>query len=287
VTWDLLGQQVVIFRGMSGRVAALDAHCPHMGAHLAQGDVIGDQLRCAMHHWVIDPAGTCRGSGGGCLTQRVYPVTEQYGAVFVHADSSAAFSLPSMDTPGDRPLHVVIGKSELVEAAWPGIMANAFDTGHILAVHKRALLQPPGITQLGSHGIELQYASRITGRGLSDRAMKWLSGDRIHVTIRCWGGTLMTVRSQVGSRIGRLFVAVTPTARGAVVTPFVGVPGSRSGVLSGVSARLSLWLFTTFLRRDLLPLKNMDFRIEGALRSGGPVADLAAWLLNLPPARVG
>ena len=97
-------------------------------------------------------------------------------------------------------------EAALVETSWAGIMANAFDTEHILAVHQRALREPPQITQLGAHGIELHYSSRVTGRGASDRAMKWLSNDRIMVTIRCWGGTIMTVRSDVGRRIGRLLV---------------------------------------------------------------------------------
>jgi nitrite reductase/ring-hydroxylating ferredoxin subunit len=284
VPWSLLGAPFVLYRGQSGRVIAFEAHCPHMGAHLAQGDVIGDRLRCAMHHWVLDASGACRGPGGACLPHITYPVVEQYGGVFMYADARGAFPLPVIPDD-DQSLHIVIGEPEAVETSWPGIMANAFDTEHILAVHHRALLEPPAITQLGAHGIELRYASRVTGRGASDRAMKWLSNDRILVTIRCWGGTVMTVRSEVGSRIGRLLAAVTPSARGAVVTPFVAVPKSGLSPLDALSARFSLWLFTTFLRRDLLPLKNMDFRLEGALQSPGPVADLAAWLLTLPGVR--
>ncbi len=285
ITWNLLGHQMVLFRGRSGRVTALDAHCAHMGAHLAQGDVIGDHLRCAMHHWMLDASGVCRGPGGACLPQRTYPVVEQYDGVFVFADNDATFALPAIDNGDSGSTHVVLGKSALVETSWAGIMANAFDTEHILAVHQRALREPPQITQLGAHGIELHYSSRVTGRGASDRAMKWLSNDRIMVTIRCWGGTIMTVRSEVGRRVGRLLVSVAPTANGALVTPFVAVPKSGVSAVDALSARFSLWLFTTFLRRDLVPLKNMDFRLEGALQSSGPVADLAAWLLTLPGVR--
>jgi nitrite reductase/ring-hydroxylating ferredoxin subunit len=285
VPWSLLDTHFVLYRGQSGRVFALDAHCPHMGAHLAQGHVIGDRLRCAMHHWVLDASGTCRGPGGSCLPHNTYAVVEQYGGIFICVGAHETFPLPVIPDDDGRSLHVVMGEPETVETSWPGIMANAFDTEHILAVHHRALLEQPTISQLGAHGIELRYASRVTGRGASDRAMKWLSNDRILVTICCWGGTVMTVRSEVGSRIGRLLVSVTPSARGAVVTPFVAVPKSHLAPLDALSARLSLWLFTTFLRRDLLPLKHMDFRLEGALQSNGPVADLAAWLLTLPGVR--
>ena len=285
VSWNLLDHQLVLFRGKSGRVTAVEAHCAHMGAHLGHGEVIGDHLRCAMHHWVVEPSGACRGPAGACLTQLTYPVVERYGGVFVFVGAQDTFAFPAIDEDQNLSLHVVMGKPELVQTSWAGVMANAFDTDHILAVHHRALLEPPQITQLNGRGVELRYASRVTGRGLSDRAMKWLSNDRIVVTIRCWGGTIMTVRSEVGNRVGRLLVTAKPTVDGTLVTPFVAVPKARLAPLDVASARFSLWLFTTFLRRDLLPLKNMAFRLEGALQSKGPVADLAAWLLTLPGVR--
>jgi aminopyrrolnitrin oxygenase len=284
VSWNLQDHQLVLFRGTGGQVTAIDAHCAHMGAHLAQGDVIGEHLRCAMHHWVVDASGVCRGPRGACLAQPTYPVVERYGGVFVFADPDGAFPFPAIDEGESRSLHVVMGRGELVETSWPGIMANAFDTEHILAVHHRALLEPPQISHMGANGIELRYTSRVTGRGASDLAMKWLSNDRILVTICSWGGTIMTVRSDVGRRTGRLLVALKPTVDGTLVTPFVAVPKTGLTPLDALSARFSLWLFTTFLRRDLLPLRNMAFRLEGALQSSGPVADLAAWLLTLPGA---
>ena len=34
---DALGQHFVVYRGESGKVAVLDAYCPHLGANLALG----------------------------------------------------------------------------------------------------------------------------------------------------------------------------------------------------------------------------------------------------------
>ena len=284
ITWDLLDQQIVLFRGSSGRVTALDAHCAHMGAHLVHGEVIGDHLRCALHHWLHDSSGRCRGPQGACLQQRTYPVVEQYGGIFVFADTSPDYALPSIDDRDGAVAHVAMGKSAMVHASWPGLAANAFDVAHMLAVHRRALRQPPEVTRLGAHGVELRYVSRVVGSGLSDRLMKQLSGDEIRVSMRCWGGTIITVRSEVGSRIGRLFLTITPTTRGATVTLFVGV---ARGPFDTVAARISLWLFTAFLRRDLVPIHNMNFRIEGALASPGPLSEVANWMLTLPPAAIG
>src|SRR5690242_20421917 len=48
----LLGaQRLTLFRGQDGRARALDAFCPHMGADLGNGTVVGNELRCYFHQW--------------------------------------------------------------------------------------------------------------------------------------------------------------------------------------------------------------------------------------------
>jgi 3-ketosteroid 9alpha-monooxygenase subunit A len=43
---------LVAFRGTSGRLTVLDAHCPHMGADLGYGGrVEGDDIVCPFHAW--------------------------------------------------------------------------------------------------------------------------------------------------------------------------------------------------------------------------------------------
>lgn len=55
---ECLGKQIALFRSESnGQVHAIDAFCPHMGANLAHGKVIDDQLRCPFHGWRINGFG--------------------------------------------------------------------------------------------------------------------------------------------------------------------------------------------------------------------------------------
>ncbi len=51
----------VIYRGASGQVAILDAHCPHLGANLASagGRLQGDNIACPFHGWTFNPQGEC------------------------------------------------------------------------------------------------------------------------------------------------------------------------------------------------------------------------------------
>jgi 3-ketosteroid 9alpha-monooxygenase subunit A len=52
---------LVAYRGHSGRVAILDAHCPHLGANLGSGEgrVRGDNIACPFHGWTFNPQGQC------------------------------------------------------------------------------------------------------------------------------------------------------------------------------------------------------------------------------------
>src|SRR5262245_36038191 len=46
------GQHLAAYRGEDGQVRVLDAHCPHMGAHLGvKGVVIGNLIACPFHGW--------------------------------------------------------------------------------------------------------------------------------------------------------------------------------------------------------------------------------------------
>jgi nitrite reductase/ring-hydroxylating ferredoxin subunit len=54
------GRELVIFRTRSGVARVLDAYCPHLGAHLAEGGrVVGENVRCPFHGWQYDGDGRC------------------------------------------------------------------------------------------------------------------------------------------------------------------------------------------------------------------------------------
>jgi 3-ketosteroid 9alpha-monooxygenase subunit A len=52
------GEDLVAYRGESGRLIVLDAYCRHMGAHLGYGGCVrGDSVACPYHGWVWGPDG--------------------------------------------------------------------------------------------------------------------------------------------------------------------------------------------------------------------------------------
>ncbi|GAA4553654.1 Rieske 2Fe-2S domain-containing protein [Pseudonocardia xishanensis] len=54
----LFGRDLVAFCGEDGQVKVLDAHCPHLGAHLGHGGiVVGNCVQCPFHGWQWDGLG--------------------------------------------------------------------------------------------------------------------------------------------------------------------------------------------------------------------------------------
>ena len=54
------GRDLVLFRTESGEAVILDAHCPHLGAHLGHGgEVHGESIACPFHAWEFDGRGFC------------------------------------------------------------------------------------------------------------------------------------------------------------------------------------------------------------------------------------
>lgn len=91
-------QRIVLFRGESGNVAALDAFCPHMGADLGNGTVVGNQLRCYFHHWCFDKDGVLTKTPSAKkpeLCQKSWPCQEKYGFIWVYPATKAPYAVPS------------------------------------------------------------------------------------------------------------------------------------------------------------------------------------------------
>src|SRR5437868_4796294 len=84
------GSEIVAFRGEDGVAHVIDAHCPHLGAHLGHGGrVLGDTVECPFHGWRIDGTGRCtaipldRKIPANART-RAWPTRDVNGIVFAY-----------------------------------------------------------------------------------------------------------------------------------------------------------------------------------------------------------
>jgi nitrite reductase/ring-hydroxylating ferredoxin subunit len=282
---DLHGHPLVLFRASDGTLHCFDAHCPHMGTHLGTAAVKNDCLQCPMHHWTFNTTGNTAGrSGGGASernTLRKWPVAERHGAVFVFLGPEPLFDLPRFED-AEETLIAAAGKPVDVQAPWVAISSNAYDMQHLRTVHGRALRETPTVECLEGHRIRLRYVSRVTGTGLADRVMKWLSNDTIRVTITCYGGPLFTVESMLKHRRSMLLLGVMPTPTGVTITPvFVRKRGSVAAI-DKIGLAVARWLFTRFLEKDLGALHRMRFRPPAGLAPEDPLHQFLDFVAGLP-----
>jgi phenylpropionate dioxygenase-like ring-hydroxylating dioxygenase large terminal subunit len=54
----ILERPIVLYRGESGKIVALDDRCCHRAAPLSMGRIEGDDIRCMYHGMKFDPAGS-------------------------------------------------------------------------------------------------------------------------------------------------------------------------------------------------------------------------------------
>ncbi|ABI61387.1 aromatic ring-hydroxylating oxygenase subunit alpha [Granulibacter bethesdensis] len=107
------GEPIVLVRGESGRVYALEDRCAHRQVPLHAGVVEGDCLRCCYHGWTYDMSGRCidvpyLGKDKLPNGVRAYPCQEKEGLVFIFPGDAARAEmtplpvLPSISDPAYR-----------------------------------------------------------------------------------------------------------------------------------------------------------------------------------------
>jgi len=286
---SLPGEEIVVYRGNSGRIFALSAHCSHMGTHLANGLVMEDSVRCPLHHWRYDGTGRCtkmgaRSENPAQFRQRSFPVVERYGLVFVFNAPEALFPPPQFSSEGLRGLAMFPGKSVTLNCPLQGVVANGFDRQHFETVHERALRAEPEVTQPEPQCLRLRYTSRVTGKSLADRTMKWISRDFIKVSVTCWGGTIVLVESDLGRTRSALLLSFMPSPEGTTVTPVFAVYKSRIPIFDTLRLRLAAWLFSGFLRRDVAIMNGMRFNPMISEREDPVLYQYLQYIRTLPRA---
>lgn len=141
---DLGDGRVVVYRGADGVARVVSAYCRHMGSDLSVGDVVGDELRCAFHHWHYGGDGRCTAIPSGDRIPRgarlfSFPVAEQWGIIWAFWGRDPLYPAPSFQ--GQREDEEFIWRSFEVPLAEPLLVkpwvfaTNLFDWQHLHVLH--------------------------------------------------------------------------------------------------------------------------------------------------------
>lgn len=138
-----LGRELVAFRGADGAARVLDAHCPHLGAHLGHGGVVdGSCLRCPFHGWTFDGTGRCVSIPYADKIVRqarvqAWPVAEVNGAIFFYYDAerrAPPYPIPALRD--GRPIGAGRRRGWQIRTHIQEITENAVDSAHFNLVHR-------------------------------------------------------------------------------------------------------------------------------------------------------
>jgi nitrite reductase/ring-hydroxylating ferredoxin subunit len=137
---DFLGGRVVAYRGESGIARVMSAYCAHLGADLSVGDVQGEELRCAFHHWRYDGNGVCVATKVGdppppaaCLFN--FPTAERHQMVWAYNGEHPRFEIPDFPYPDSELMMTVSAFSQLTPTDPWVLSCNTPDMQHIKALH--------------------------------------------------------------------------------------------------------------------------------------------------------
>lgn len=137
-------KDLVLFRTETGTPCILDAHCPHLGAHLGYGGLVtGDTIRCPYHGWLWDSQGHCAGVPYSDKQPQVkiasYPVMEVNGLILMYhheRGESPTWQIPKIPEHNSKqwtPLRLV--RRWQARTDLKNYLDNSIDVSHLHQVH--------------------------------------------------------------------------------------------------------------------------------------------------------
>lgn len=142
----ILEERVLLFKGESGRVVALNDRCCHRGAPLSMGRREGDCVRCMYHGLKFDATGKCIQIPGQDIVPpklgvRSYPVVERDHLVWIwmgdpeKADTTLILDFPYLRDPKWKGIPDYLH----YDANYLLIVDNLSDFAHLAFVHTATL----------------------------------------------------------------------------------------------------------------------------------------------------
>jgi phenylpropionate dioxygenase-like ring-hydroxylating dioxygenase large terminal subunit len=208
-----MGKDAVLFRTASGQVGAVDAYCPHLGAHLGYGGTVeGESIRCPFHGFCYDTRGTCTHIPYGTKAPPLARLgtlhaREVHGVIIAYHDAEGRepeWHVPDLDTRG---------WSEPLVKAWKlrghpqETTENSVDLGHFSQIHRYTNVEVLSEPEIDGPYLRASYAmTRPAGRFGSPVRTEFVA----HV--RGLGYSFVEIRVPQYELQARLFVLATPVS---------------------------------------------------------------------------
>lgn len=271
---NLCGRELVLFRGDDGQVACLDAYCPHMGAHLAEGWVEGDALRCFFHAWKFDRSGTCvdipcRAKPVQAGVKR-WPTAEKYGLIWVWTGETARQPVPFVPELEHAEVDAKLG-NRFEKGCHPNVvMINAIDAQHFNSVHNLPvhLVMEPRV--MHENAIQFSNTTRVPSGSALTRFIGRFYAGPLTYSMCYWFGATGSVTLGPDFLHFHIIFALRPTQDGKTEGQTILVTKKRSGFWGRAVNRVLLALTKVvgdyFAKGDTLVFQTIKFSLDTPIR---------------------
>ncbi|WP_437289823.1 Rieske 2Fe-2S domain-containing protein [Sorangium sp. So ce406] len=191
------GRDLVLFRTQDGQARVLDAHCPHMGAHLGIGGRVEQNgIRCPFHGWVISGEGACvhipyADTIPPKARVRAWETRELDGTILVHhaiGGEPPAFEIPPLAEARSTEWSMDTTRRWRIRTHVQETLENIVDPAHFVTVH--SMPEPPR-TEVEVEGHIIRSRSAVKQRGpggrVVDGTITWEGHGMGYGTIRFTG----------------------------------------------------------------------------------------------------
>lgn len=271
------GRDMVLYRGEDGVARVLDAHCPHLGAHMGHGGkVVGNSLRCPFHAWRFCGTGACveipyaKKIPPGARVN-AWPVREANGVIYLHHDPEGRppeFDVRVIEEHGTEGWLPWSRNAYHIETHPREIVENLADRAHFPAVHR---------TEIDEFVFEIE--GHVARQRVKGRSFLHNGGVDSFSSVTEYHGPGYLVMRMDGVMQNYMLVAHTPVDHGSVdlrMGVMLKVQGSRAK-----TERL-VGLYMDNLKHgfedDIAVWEHKVWREQPALCDGdGPIGRLRKW----------
>lgn len=153
----IMGEDLVLYRDLSGNFGLVDRHCAHRRADMSYGYVEKNGIRCSYHGWQFDAAGQCvhqpfeemldpQGRMRKQTQIKAYPVKAKAGMLWAYMGPAPAPELPDWDVFNFENGFAQVVIVEL-PCNWFQCQENSIDPVHFEWTHNNWMTR-----MSGSHG---------------------------------------------------------------------------------------------------------------------------------------
>lgn len=278
------GEDYVLYRGHDGVAVLLDAHCPHLGAHLGHGGrVEGTEIVCPFHAWRFGASGRCTEVPyASRIPPRAalgtYRVQEHSGMILAYFDpkgSEPEYEVPPIEEM-EHPAWTPLQQAQIEIATHPReVIENIADLAHFMPVHNtliddfKVIIDGPRATQRS-----LGRGHNLAGEPIPVVSTATYHGPAVQLTRLQWAYDMVLINAHIPIEANKLllrFGVILKAGEGVTLPPEVleaHVAAARNGYFEDVA----IW-------------ENKCWRDHPILADGdGPITEVRKWYSSFFPA---